>query len=73
MRVIVTKRFRDRQSGVDHQRGEILVLPPDRAQALVATGCGKVVGQTEEPPKRKPGRPPKDKAARPDEDKDLFA
>jgi hypothetical protein len=67
----VTKRFKDRQSGVDHQRGDILILPPDRAQMLVATGCVKFIGTftEEELPKRKRGRPPKDKAAEWSEDK----
>jgi hypothetical protein len=83
MRVRITARFQDRESGEYHDPGEVLSLLPERAQGLVAKGCGQIIAEepriaaevaAEQQPKlgRKPRRPPEDKAAQPSEDKELF-
>lgn len=71
IRVKVVSRFKDSETGLFHDPGEVLTVTPARAERLVAIGGVEVLPEpaVEEKPKRKRGRPRKTKALRPNEDK----
>lgn len=49
MRIKVTNRFKDADTGQPHDPGEVLKVSEERAKSIVAVGCGEVLLELDEP------------------------